>query len=285
MTRQRPALLLLPALVPVLLVLGAATGVLLLGSTGLATLVGEPEPTLATYRALAGDRAVRDGLVVSLGLATASTALAVVVGLGLALVAATSRRGGALLRAAAALTVPVPHLVAAAAVGLLLADSGLVARALGTPPGAFPPLVAGPWWVAVVAEHAWKESAFVALVVLAALAAHERELDEAAAVLGAGPWQRLRRVALPLAAPATTAAAGVTFAYVLGAYEVAWLLGRTYPEPLPVLAHRLATDVDLARRDEALAVAALTSALAVVALLLTVALLRRTALARTGSGS
>ncbi len=273
---RRALLLLLPAAVPTVAVLGAALTVAVLQSTGLAPVVGEPDPTTAAYRALAGDRALLDGLRVSLGIAAASTVLALAVGLGTALLARTTRLGGRLLRAAAAATVPVPHLVGAAAVGLLLADSGLAARALAAEPGDFPPLVGGPWWVAVVAEYAWKESAFVALVVLAALAAGERELDETAATLGAGPWQRLRRVALPLAAPAAVAAGGVTFAYVLGSYDVAWLLGRSYPEPLPVLAYRLWTDVDLARREQALAVAVVTTGLALACLLATAALLART---------
>ena len=274
---RRALLLLLPAAVPTVAVLGAALTVAVLQSTGLMPVVGAPDPTTGTYRALAGDRALLDGLRVSLGIAAASTTLALAVGLGTAMLARTTRPGGRLLRAAAAATVPVPHLVGAAAVGLLLADSGLAARTLAVEPGGFPQLVGGPWWVAVIAEYAWKESAFVALVVLAALAAGERELDETAATLGAGPWQRLRRVALPMAAPATVAAGGVTFAYVLGSYDVAWLLGRSYPEPLPVLAYRLWTDVDLARREQALAVAVVTTALALACLLATAALLARTA--------
>ncbi|MEX5719906.1 ABC transporter permease subunit [Geodermatophilus maliterrae] len=274
--RSRALLLLLPAVLPTAAVLGVALTVAVLQSTGLVPVVGEPEPSLAAYRELAGGRALLDGLRVSLGVAAASTALALAVGLGTALLARTTRLGGRLLRAAAAATVPVPHLVGAAAVGLLLADSGLVARTLSVAPGEFPPLVAGPWWAAVVAEYAWKESAFVALVVLAALAAGERELDETAATLGAGPWQRLRRVALPLAAPAAVGAGGVTFAYVLGSYDVAWLLGRSSPEPLPVLAYRLFTDVDLARREQALAVAVVTTVLALACLVLTAALLART---------
>ncbi|MBC3763575.1 ABC transporter permease subunit [Quadrisphaera oryzae] len=281
-SRGRAGLLVLPAVVPTVAVLGAGTGVALLQSTGLMPLVGAPEATTATYRMLAGDRALRDGLVISLGVATASTVLAVVIGVGVALLVRTTRAGGRLLHLAAAATVPVPHLIGAAAVGLLLADSGLLARVLGLGPDSFPPLVAGPWWVAVVAEYAWKESAFVALVVLAAVAVHERELDEAAAVLGAGPWQRLRRVFLPLAAPAATAAGGIVFAYVVGSYEVAWLLGRTYPEPLPVLAYRLYSDVDLASRQEAMAVALMTTALSVTALVVTAALLRRSAAVRSG---
>ena len=274
--------LLLPALVPTLVVLGVGLGAAGLQSTGLMPLVGQPSATLDSYRALATQRTLTDATVVSLGIAGVSTLLAVTIGLGLALLVSASRRGGRLLQAVAAATVPVPHLVGAAGVGLLLSDSGLAARLLGSEPGEFPPLVAGPWWVAVVAEYAWKESAFVALVVLAALASHHRDLNEAAAVLGAGPWQRLRRVSLPLSAPAAIAAGGIAFAYVLGSYEVAWLLGRTYPEPLPVLAFRLYTDVDLARRPEALAVALVTTTLSLAFLLISAALLRRTALARSG---
>ena len=268
-------MLLLPALVPTVLVLGAGLGTLLLRTTGLAPLVGEPRPTLEAYRAVAADRSVSDGLVVSLGIAGASTVLAVGVGLVVALTVTGSRRGGRALRLAAAATVPVPHLVGAAAFGLLLSDAGLVARLLGLDAGQFPALVAGPWWVAVVAEYAWKESAFVALVVLAALARHAAALDEAAAVLGAGPWQRTRMVSLPLAAPAAIGSGGIAFAYVLGSYDVAWLLGRSYPEPLPVLAYRLHTDLDLAHRDQALVVALFTSLLSVAALVTTAALLRR----------
>jgi putative spermidine/putrescine transport system permease protein len=87
-------------------------------------------------------------------------------------------------------------------------------------------------------------------------------------------------VTLPLAAPALAASGGIAFTYVLGSYEVPWLLGRTSPEPLPVLAYRLFTDVDLATRPQALAVALLTVALSTVAVAATVALVRATAVLR-----
>ncbi len=272
----RAAALLVPALLPTVAVLAVGLGAAVLQSLGLMPAIGPPHASLAAYRELAAGREARDGLLVSLGVATASALLAVAVGLSIALLARTAGRPGRLLGGLAAVTVPVPHLVGAAATGLLLADSGLLARVLHVPPDQFPPLVAGPWWVAVVFEYTWKESAFVALVVLAALTASERQLDEAAAVLGAGPWQRLRRVALPLAAPAAIAAGGICFAYVLGSYEVAWILGLSYPEPLPVLAYRLFTDVDLASRDAAMATAVITSALCLLGLAATAALLGRT---------
>ena len=67
---------------------------------------------------------------------------------------------------------------------------------------------------------------------------------------------------LPLAAPALGAAAAICFVYALGSYEVAALLGRATPEPLPVLAFRLFTSIDLAARPQAAAVAVTPAALA-----------------------
>ncbi|GAA4697553.1 putative spermidine/putrescine transport system permease protein [Promicromonospora umidemergens] len=274
---RRAALLVLPALLPTVLVLGAGLGAAVIQSLGLLPLVGKPELSSAAYRALVVDD-VLTGLGVSVAIAAASTSLALLVGATAAVLVQRSRIGG--LAAVAAAVVPIPHLVGAATVGLLLADSGLVARLVGAQPGTFPALVGGPWWVAVVLELAWKESAFVAVVVLSSLATTERDLDEAAAGLGAGPWQRLRRVTLPLAAPALVVSGTISFAYVVGSYEVAWLLGRTYPEPLAVLAFRLFSDTDLTMRPQALAVAVLTVAVAAGALVAGAALLRRVAVLR-----
>lgn len=277
---RRAGWLVLPALVPTVVVLVVGVGAAAAQSLGALPLIGDAELSLDAYRQLVSDASVPAGLVVSLAIATASTAIALVLGGATAVLVQRSRVGGRVLAAVAAATIPIPHLVGAAAVGLLLADSGLVARLVGAEPGTFPALVGGPWWVAVVVEFAWKESAFVAVVVLGSLAASERALDEAAAGLGAGPWQRLRRVTLPLAAPALVVSGTISFAYVVGSYEVAWLLGRSHPEPLPVLAFRMFSDTDLAMRPTALAVAMLTIGVASTALALGASALRRVAVIR-----
>ncbi len=145
------------------------------------------------------------------------------------------------------------------------------------PADAWPSLVAGRWPTAVIFEYAWKESAFVALVVSATLALRLPAYHETAAVLGARPWARFRHVSLPLAAPSVLAASAIAFVYTLGSYEVAWLLGAAYPEPLPVMSYRLFTSTDLAARPEAMAVAVTTTALSAAAALAALALLRRMA--------
>jgi putative spermidine/putrescine transport system permease protein len=265
----------LPALSVVLLVLGAGLGATLLQSLGLMPLVGAPRLSAAAYLQGHGDLLASAGL--SLLIASVSTLLAALVGLTTALVLVGSRRGAKALSALATASIPVPHLVGAASLGLLLADTGLLARWLGLSPDVWPSLVAGRWPTAVVLEYAWKESAFVALVVSATLAVRLPPFHETAALLGAGRWARLRHVSLPLAAPSLLVASAIAFVYTLGAYEVAWLLGAAYPEPLPVMSYRLFTSTDLAARPGAMALAVTTAVLSGAIALGALALLRRTA--------
>ncbi|CAN5862773.1 hypothetical protein BH20ACT6_BH20ACT6_11500 [soil metagenome] len=259
-SRRRQVLLLLPALVPIAALVLATLSALGLQSLGLMPLVGRPRVSATAYTAIGADLLSATGL--TLAIAAAATLLAVTVGLTTALLVVSFTPLSRLVRLSAAATVTVPHLVGAAAVGLLVADSGVLPRVLGLSAQQWPDLVAGPFWVAVVLEYAWKEAAFVALVVGAALATRVAQYDETAALLGAGRLHRLRHVTLPLAAPSLVVAGTISFVYVVGSYEVAWLRGRTYPEPLPVLAYRLFSSADLAARPEAAAAALVTSLVA-----------------------
>ncbi len=275
---RRGLVLLAPAVILTAAVLTAGVGSVLLTSVGLLPLFGPAALSARGFEAAAPDLrlAARESLVV----AAASTTVALVVGLAAALLllrAAPVRRW---LGASIGAVLPVPHLVGAAAIGLLLSGGGMLSRLLGVEQSAWPELVGGAWPVAVVAEFAWKESAFVAVVVLAATSAALPDLTDAARMLGAGPRQRLLRVTLPLAAPAAAAASLIVFLYTLGAYEVTWLLGRAYPEPLPVMAYRLYTSIDLAARPQAAATAVTAIAVSALAAASTVPVLRRLGAAR-----
>ncbi len=267
-----------PAIVLVVVVTGTGLGAVLATSLGLMPLFGAAELTSSGYAAAAPDLlvATRETLVI----ATTATLLAAVAGLGIATFLLGSGPGRRVGRAVAAGVVTVPHLVGAASVALLLSDSGVAARVLGIDARTWPALVGGPWPVATVVEFAWKESAFVALVVVAALSRRHQELQEVAAVLGAGPWHRWSRVFVPAALPSLAAASLIAFAYTIGSYEVPWLLGRAYPEPLSVMAYRLFGAIDLASRPQAAATAAVGAGLAllvaVVALTAAATVRRRT---------
>lgn len=276
--RFRGTLLVLPALLPALFVVVGGLGAVVLQSVGLMPLIGPVRFSFDAFAAQASSLPL--ATAISLGIAAASTLIAATVGLAAALVIVSGRVGGRLVAAISASTVTVPHLVGAAAIGLLLADSGFLPRLLGIPSDAWPSLVGGPWWVAVIAEYAWKESAFVALIVAGTLATRVASYDETAALLGATRVKRLRFVMLPLCMPALVVSSTIIFVYTLGSYEVAFLLGRSYPEPLPVMALRLFNSVTLTSRPEAAAVAVITTALSLIVVGIAFLALRRTALWR-----
>lgn len=83
------------------------------------------------------------------------------------------------------------------------------------------------WWVLVLA-HAFYNAGLVARLVGGHLAGAGARLHDAAAVLGASPWRRFRRVTLPTAAPALVAAAALTFLFCFTSFGVVLVLA---PEP------------------------------------------------------
>ena len=54
--------------------------------------------------------------------------------------------------------------------------------------------------------------------------------------------------------PAVLVASLVVFAFTFGAFEVPFLLGRSYPTVLPVMAYDAYRDIDLAARPVAMAI-------------------------------
>ena len=267
------ARLVAPAVLLIVLVTGTALGAVVATSLGLVPLVGQPRLSIAGFTTLSRD--LRAATKESLLTAAGATLLAAAMGLTIATLALHTGRAGRLLIGASVAALTVPHLVGAASTGLLLSDVGLAQRWLGVPAASWPELVGGRWPWATVLELAWKESAFVALVVFASVGRRYAELREVAAVLGAAPRAQWRRVLLPLAAPALVSSSLIVFVYSLGTYEVARLLGRAFPEPLPVMAYRLFTDIDLAARPQAAATAVIATGLALLAAVLTLPLLRR----------
>ncbi len=249
-----------PGIVAITVVAGTGMAAVVATSIGLMPLYGEPVPSLDGWRSAAPDLVA--GIGESLLIAVPATVLAALVGFLLATLMLGGGRAAGVVRVACLAVLAVPHLVGATSVLLLLGDGGVAARVVVPAGDGWPALVGGPWPVATVLELAWKESAFVALVVLAAVAPGHRMRMQVAAGLGARPVQRILRVLLPTAAPAVGAASLVTLVYAIGSYEVAWLLGRTVPEPLPVLAFRLFGSIELTDRPAAAAAAVTGSVLA-----------------------
>ncbi len=222
--------------------------------------------SLDAYRALWGDPAVRASFALTFRLALISTALATALGVAAALLIHRSRRGRRLMTSIFSFPLPVPHLVGAVAMLLLLSQSGLLSRlghaaGLTDTPAGFPSLTSDAFGWGIIIEYVWKETPFIGVVVLSALSGGLAELEEVARTLGARPWQRFRRVVLPLITPSVAATSLLVFAFTFGSYEVPFLLGRPFPAALPVVALQYYQDPDLTSRPQAMAVAVLIAVL------------------------
>ena len=255
--RLKIALLLAPALGIVGLLFAGGLVNAVTQSLGYLPALGMEGPTLEAYREVLTDRSFYDSLALTVYVAGVSTAISTV----LAVLAALSlrRAAGRLPAVVLQLPVTVPHLVAAVGIALVVSQTGLGARlaaSLGLigEPSQFPALLYDRYSVGIIVTYVWKETPFIALVVLAALRGVASELEEVARTLGANAWQRFWHVVFPVISPAIVVASLVVFAFTFGSFEVPYLLGQSYPTVLPVTAYEEYRDIDLTSRPVAMAI-------------------------------
>jgi putative spermidine/putrescine transport system permease protein len=251
-------------LLPVLLIIGGlfAGGlfIALTQSLGWFAPAGEQAFTLKHYLTLLSDREFRASLWLTLALTTISTVISAICGLMLALTVREAAKKFRWLNALLQVPLAVPHLAIAVTLINVIAPSGLLARiafALGlvNAPADFPVLINDRYGIGIVLSYVLKETPFIAVMCLALLVRTGDEYEQAARTLGASAWQRLRYVTLPLVAPAVISASLVVFAFIFGAFEVPFILGRPYPAMLSVIAQRRYQSVNLEERPDALATA------------------------------
>ncbi len=264
----RIGLLLAPAMVVVGVFFAAGIAQALAQSLGYQPFLPDWQWSFDAYRQLWADPAVRASLLLTAEVAFASTTFAAALGVTGALLIHRLGRGRRWATGLLQANLAVPHLVGALCMLLLLSQSGLLSRlghtaGLTRTPAAFPALTADRFGLGIIAEYVWKETPFIAVLALTVLGRGTDELGTAARMLGAGRWQRLRHVTLPLLAPTVAAGSMLVFAFAAGSYEVPYLLGRPYPATLPVVAYQDYRSTDLIARPEAMAVAVLITVITV----------------------
>ena len=152
-----------------------------------------------------GDQRFREALAHTLAFTVASVTLELTLGCVLALAMNRTFRGRGLVRAAILVPWAIPTVVAALIWRFMFdGDSGIVNTALASlgvdPPVWFVDRLAA--WVPVVLGDVWKETPFVALLLLAGLQGIDASLYEAARIDGASAWRQFRHITLPLLKPA-----------------------------------------------------------------------------------
>ncbi len=244
-------ILALPVLVGVVYAALASLGLAGAGARGL---------TSGAWTRVLSDGGVHAGVLFTLWIALASTALATVGAVVLAVIFRGSGRLDGAARTLALLPLPIPHLVAAVSGVLILGQSGFLARVghqlgLVETPAAMPALVADPWGVGLIVALTWKEIPFLALVAFSILASRGERLEEAARTLGAGRLATFRHVTWPVLWRGMLPAVVAVFTFVAGSWEAAVLLAPSDPLALPLQVMERHTDPALARRGEAFVLA------------------------------
>lgn len=262
-------LMLAPASLVLMGLFAGGVALAVLQSTGFFAPASEHSFTLRHYTAMLMNREFQLSLILTIAVAAVSTILSAVAGVALALSLRSLAGRWPLVNALVQVPIAIPHLVMAVLLINVLSQSGLVARlgyAAGVValPNEFPVLVNDPYAIGVITAYVLKETPFIAAVALAMLARTGDEYESLAATLGASPWQRLRHVTFPLLAPAVVSSSMIVFAFIFGAFEVPFLLGRPYPSMLGVVAQRRFTSIDLAERPDAIAVSVLMSLITAV---------------------
>jgi molybdate transport system permease protein len=197
-----------------------------------ALLLRVPVADIATY---AARPIVRDALLLSLGTTLVSLGLMLALGTPLAYLMARYRfRGKRLLETLVDVPLVMPPAVAGIALLLAFGRRGLLGPALE---GVGLDLAFST--AAVVLAQTFVASPFYIKAARAAFQGVPRELEESAAVEGAGEWSRFRHVLLPLAVPGIAGGAVMAWARALGEFGATILFagnfeGRTQTMPLAI---------------------------------------------------
>lgn len=153
----------------------------------------------------------------------------------------------------------IPYLLGVALTIVLFSNGGLVARLLYwlgllQTTQDFPRLLysQGGWGIMFV--YLWKQIPFTTLTLYAVLIGQGQEREEAAATLGARPWQRFWHITLPQLTPGIVSASVIVFAFNFGSFDVPFILGGGFPNTLAVEAWRAFDDADYSRRLRAMAI-------------------------------
>jgi putative spermidine/putrescine transport system permease protein len=246
-------------LILVVLFLGSLV-VSLLQSFGYAPLYNVNEfPTLKYYRELFA----LPGFWASVGLtfyyAVVPTILGTTLSIYLALLLRKRFRGKGFFGYIYKLPLMIPYLLGVALTIVLFSNGGIIARLLHLvglveTTQDFPRLLYshGGWGIMFV--YLWKQIPFTTLIVYSVLIGLGRESEEAAATLGANPWQTFWNVTLPQIMPGIVSATVIVFAFNFGSFDVPFILGGGFPNTLPVEAWRAFDDADYSRRLRAMAI-------------------------------
>ena len=262
--KTKPYLLLLPAAATIILLFFGGIFDGLLKSFGYFPAIGETGFSVAAYDRLLSSSSFWESMALTLRVAALSSLLSAIIGAFIAVALfflndSIERTSPKPWHRLFQLPLTIPHLVAGYIMVLLFMQSGFLSRLLAAMGWIdeitdFPVLVNDPFGWGIIFAYAWKEAPFVTLMLYPVLSRIHGSWREVSRVFGAGHWQFIREIVVPVMMPAWAIATFIVFVFTFSAFEVPYLLGVTYPSVLPVYSYQLYTSGTLSDRPEALAV-------------------------------
>ncbi|MGH9947473.1 MAG: ABC transporter permease [Pyrinomonadaceae bacterium] len=258
-----------PALILIIALFGGSLFFNIAGSLGFFSPTGNGSFSIDGYTQIGDDREVITAFWFTFVLTCGSTILSAICGVALAVWLRRQMQNSITLRTLLQIPLAVPHLAVSLILLNLLTPSGIFSRivyqlGLIETPSEFPILVADEYGFGIIAAYVLKETPFIALIVLTVLTRIGNEFEQVAMNLGASVWQRFRFVTLPLIAPSAVFSSLIVWVFVFGAFEIPFILGRTFPTMLSVVAQRKFNATNLAERPEAFALAVLMTIIVMV---------------------
>ncbi|MDF2841551.1 MAG: binding-protein-dependent transport system inner rane component [Clostridia bacterium] len=255
--RLEAAALLLPLIILYIIPLIGSIFTIFAQGLGYFPVLDMKHMTLGYYAEAIGSMDFLRSLTFSFYTAFISTTAAILLGFIAAVVLLKYEKEG-MLHNWIKLPLFTPHFTAAFIIFIMLYQAGQLSRLAGQigvieAIDQFPHLIFDRKGLGIILTCIWKETPFAILVIYAAMKSIGKSLKDTAYSLGASELGYVKNIVLPMCMPTIASTFMILFAYNFGAFEVAYLIGPSYPRALPVLAYIAHVSPDLAARPLAMA--------------------------------
>ncbi|WP_419743052.1 ABC transporter permease [Paraclostridium dentum] len=272
MSKIKPYLLIAPAALLLLFIMGVGICTCILQSLGYFPLIGLNSITFDYYKEILSNQQFINSLILSLKISTISSLIATIIGVLLAYLM-TKSRFSKLRYFLLNLPIIVPHIIVVMLAFAVLSKTGIIARVLYNlnlikDSSEFVSLVNDKAGIGIMIVYIYKGMPFIAITVYNILKSLDVKLEDVALNLGANKFQVLKLVIMPQIMPTILSSFIVIFAFSFGSFEVPYLIGATNPKALPVNAYINYINTDLAQRPLSMAMNSILTGISFILLIL-----------------
>ncbi|MGG2466901.1 ABC transporter permease [Paraclostridium bifermentans] len=272
MSKIKPYLLIAPAALLLLFIMGVGICTCILQSLGYFPLIGLDNITFDYYKEILSNQQFINSLMLSLKTSIISSTIATIIGILLAYLM-TKSRFSKLRYFLLNLPIIVPHIIVVMLAFAVFSKTGIIARMLYNlnlinDSREFVSLVNDKAGIGIIIVYIYKGMPFIAITVYNILNSLDVKLEDVALNLGANKFQVLKLIIMPQIMPTILSSFIVIFAFSFGSFEVPYLIGATNPKALPVNAYINYINTDLAQRPLSMAMNSILTGISFILLIL-----------------